>query len=323
MEIKEIAIEGDKAYLLTNEHLEVIITTLGAGIYSLKYYGEEMIMRPLNYRAYCTSDAYFGKSVGRIAGRVKNGELYFENKLYHVSINEGGNSLHGGKGAFSFRYFSDKIEGDKLILSIFSKDGDNGYPGNLEVNIVYALVGDALSIVYEASSDASTPVNLTNHSYFTLGESDCKNLSLRLAASKILTYEKDLSIKGEEKAPSCLDFRTEKKIGRDINDPYLYETNAQGYDHCFILDEKKEDEAPILLRGDKYRLEISTSFPSTVIYSSNYADSSIIGIDNKPLHTRSSLAIEPEYPPNDFAGMKVEKGVKKVDTITYSFFKER
>ncbi len=322
MEIKEIKIEGDKAYLLKNENLEVVVTSLGAGIYSLKYRDKEMVVTPLRYQDYLSSDAYFGKSVGRIAGRIKDGRLVYEGKEYSLSCNEGSNSLHGGEKAFSFRYFEGKIDGNKLIMSIFSKDGDNGYPGNLSVEIAYSLDGDSLSIVFSSLCDIDTPVNLTNHSYFSLGEDDCKGLSLRIASSKVLTYNKDLSIKGEERVGKCLDFREEKKIGRDIDDPSLYETKSNGYDHCFILDEKKEGEAPIVLKGKDSRLEINTSFPAVVVYSSNYADSSIIANNGKALHTRSSLAIEPEYPPNDFALMSVKKGIKKVDSITYSFYKE-
>ncbi len=322
MEIKEIEIEGDKAYILKNESLEVVVTALGAGILSLKYKGEEMVLTPLHYKDYARSDAYFGKCVGRIAGRVKDGKLVFEGKEYHLSRNEGNNSLHGGENAFSFRYFEGKDEGDALTLSLFSKDGDNGYPGNLSVSIIYRLSMDSLSISFISSSDAITPVNLTNHSYFSLGEDDCKELSLLLKADRVLTYNDDLSIKGEAEVNRCLDFREEKKIGRDILDPSLYETKANGYDHCYLF-EKKAEGPQVILRGEKTRLEITTSYPSVVIYSSNYADPSIMANNGKMLHTRNSLAIEPEYPGNDLEAMSVKKGVKKVDTITYSFYKER
>lgn len=317
--IERIEIEGHEAYRIEDGEIEAIVTSLGAGLYSLRYKGVMMVMAPKYYKDYASSEAYFGKTVGRIAGRIKGGELLYEGKLYHIATNEKGNSLHGGPNGFSFRSFDAKIDGKTLVLSLISKDGDNGYPGNLSLEVRYTVENNALKTVFLTSSDIDTPVNITNHSYFTLGEPSCLSLSLRLASSKVLTYNEDLSIKGEAEVSSCLDFRTAKKIGRDILDPSLYETSAQGYDACYILDERKEGEVPLTLCSDKVKMEIDTSYPSIVVYSSNYADGSIMGNDGKMLRPRSSLALEPEYPGNDLGAMSVKKGETKTDFITYSF----
>ena len=247
MEIKEINIASEKAYLLRNENLEVVISSLGAGIYSLKYQGKDMVVVPNDFLLYCYSDGYFGKTVGRIAGRVEKGILNFDSNEYQLSTNENGNTLHSGGAGFSFQHFEGKIKENELILSFDSEDGDGGFPGNLHLDVIYTLSNDSLVVRFESISDMDTPVNFTNHSYFNLGEDSVSDLTLSLASNEVEKYKDGLIPLGLEKAKPCLDFRKGKKISEDINDAYLYLSGTNGYDHCFLLNEEKEGEPPISL----------------------------------------------------------------------------
>ncbi len=229
--------------------------------------------------------------------------------------------LHGGKGAFSYRPFKGKIVGDKLILSLDSKDGDNGFPGDLHLDVIYTLEGDSLLLRFESTSDIDTPVNFTNHSYFSLGEDYATDLTLRLASSRVETYDAELIPLGFEDTKECLDFRKGKKIGKDIEDPYLHLTLTNGYDHCFHLNEKKNDEAPIALTGKEVQLSIETSLPAVQVYSGNFCNRAIIASNDKPFYPHNSVAIEPVYLPLDYESMTNKKGEKKVNTIRYTFFK--
>ncbi len=321
MEIKELVIEGEKAYELKNDELDVIVSSFGAGIYSLEYHEKNMVITPKDFMVYCYSDSYYGKTIGRIAGRIENGILKFRDKEYELPTNENGNTLHSGGEGFSFQKFLGKIKGDELVLSLDSIDGDSNFIGNLHLDVIYSLDHNSLMIRFESTSDEDTPVNFTNHSYFNLGEDDAKNLSLRLASNEVERYTKELIPLGLEKVRDCLDFRKGKKIGEDIGDPYLHLTRTNGYDHCFYLNEKKEGEAPISLEGNSVRLDIFTTLPAVQVYSSNFFPANLIASNDKPFYAHNSVAIEPVYLPMDYEAMVNKANEKKINTIRYEFHK--
>ncbi len=321
MEIKELMIDGEKAYELKNDELDVIVSSFGAGIYSLKYHERNMVITPKDYMVYCYSDGYYGKTVGRIAGRIENGVLKFRDKEYELPTNENGNTLHSGGEGFSFQKFLGRIKDNELILSLDSEDGDSNFPGNLHLDVIYSLNGNSLTIRYESTSDLDTPVNFTNHSYFNLGEDDAENLVLRLASNEVERYSKELIPLGLETVRDCLDFREGKKIGDDIADSYLHLTRTNGYDHCFYLNEKKEGEAPISLKGNSVCLDIFTTLPAVQVYSSNFFPDNLIANNDKPFYAHNSVAIEPVYLPMDFEEMVSKAYEKKINTIRYEFHK--
>ena len=120
MKFEEIIIENELCYKLSNDDLSVIISSFGAGIYSLKYKGKEMVMVPKDFSIYLYCDSYYGKTVGRIAGRLKDGILKFQDKTFCLPANEVSTTLHGGKEGFSFKKFSGSFKNDELILSYTS-----------------------------------------------------------------------------------------------------------------------------------------------------------------------------------------------------------
>ena len=319
MEIKEIQLDGNRAYHLSNEHLSVVVTALGAGIFSLEYYGTKMTLTHRNIKDFLFDTGYHGKTVGRIAGRLEKGVFAYGGHSYQIGQNEGPNTLHGGAKGFSFREFEGKIANDELALTYHSKDGEEGFPGDVLFTVKYKLEGDSLLVKFLSTPSIDTPLNFTNHSYFNLGEASIEHTIMRIASGKTETYTVDLIPLGLKESPACLDFRKGKEIGKDIDDPLLHETRTNGYDHCFYLDEKKEGEAPIALIGKHFQMEIETSLPAIQIYSSNYFDGEADASNGEKFKQHDSVAMEPVYVPNDFDSMMDFAHKTKEDYIRYSF----
>ncbi len=225
---------------------------------------------------YTGKHPYFGVTVGRFANRIGGSRFSLGGKEYPLFANDGANHLHGGlKGFNTFVWKAESSEGTagpSVRFSRRSLDGEEGYPGNMDVSVRYTLGKDgALSIAYEAQTDAETVVNLTNHAYFNLrreGSGPILGHELSLACSRYLPVDGGLIPKGEPVAVagSAFDFTKPKTIGRDI-------AVAGGYDHCYILDRKApglmefaEVKEPVTGR----RMTVATSLPAVQLYSGNF-----------------------------------------------------
>ena len=322
MNIKQFNLDGENCYRLENEYLDVILTSTGAGIYSLKFLNRPMTIVPKEMKEYLISDGYYGKSIGRIAGRLRDGILSYKGKDYQISQNEGKKSLHGGINGFSHRVFSSRIENDFVVFSLDSENGDNGYPGKLHLEVSYTLRDNSLFVIFTSVSDSDTPVNFTNHSYFSLDEDSCKDLTLYLASSKAMDYDDALIPTGLVDNNETMDFLKPKKIGQDIDNPYLYKTPTKGYDHYFLLDKKVENQADIILESKNIKMEIGTTFPGAQIYTGNYYPENLTNNRDKKFVQNHSVAIEPEYCPFDYDSMTSYANKKKENVIRYTFNKK-
>ena len=192
-------------------------------------------------RDYVLAGGYLGALIGRTGNRIARGKYRIGTKEYQAYCNNGVNSLHGGRVGFSHRVWNVKaVDGDepKLILTLESPDGEEGYPGTLQVKVTYALLAsNALSIHYEATTDQKTIVNLTNHSYFNLGgyaSGKVFDHVLQMDADRYLPTDEGLIPTGEIRSVKYtpFDFREPKRIGEDFD---LQNTDlglAGGYDHC-------------------------------------------------------------------------------------------
>ncbi|MEO6290772.1 MAG: aldose epimerase family protein, partial [Ginsengibacter sp.] len=190
---------------------------------------------------YLQKPPYFGALVGRYGNRIGNAKFLLDGQTYKLAANNGKNHLHGGLKGFDKMVWDASTISDSvpsLILKYTSKDGEEGYPGNLNVTVQYTLSDDnGLKIEYNAETDKSTPVNLTNHSYFNLTgdvSNTILNNSLMIDADNYTPVDSTLIPTGEIKSVtgSSFDFTSSKKIGRDID---LVEG---GYDHNFVLNKK-------------------------------------------------------------------------------------
>jgi len=236
-------------------------------------------------RDYVLAGGYIGALVGRTANRITKGKYRLNGKDYSVYCNDGANSLHGGKVGYSHRLWNVKpVDGDepKLILTLDSPDGEEGYPGNLKVTVTYALLAsNALSIRYEAQTDAPTIVNMTNHAYFNLGGYASGKIFdhvLQMDADRYLPTDEGLMPTGEQRsvAGTPFDFREPKTIGVDFDMENPDVKLAGGFDHCFCF-AGGETKEPVM-RVQVYEpnsgrmMQVYTNQPCIQFYSGNFLD---------------------------------------------------
>lgn len=224
---------------------------------------------------------YMGSLVGRYANRIANAKFVLDGKTYQLAANNNGNSLHGGLKGFDKVYWQiEKLSGDSSIrLSYHSPDGEEGYPGNLEVEVIYTLSSDnAVRIDYRATTDKATPVNLTNHAYFNLSagaDSTILNHNLLIHANTYTAVNEALIPTGNvdlQKENDPMDFRKEKQIGRDIVKV------SGGYDHNWVLNKQGNAlaKAAHLHHPASGRLmEVYTTEPGMQFYSGNFLDGNL------------------------------------------------
>ena len=246
---------------------------------------------------------YFGCLVGRYGNRIAKGKFTLEGKSYQLPLNNNGNTLHGGiKGFDKVIWQATKPSGDSsLQLSYTSKDGDQGFPGNLSVTVVYTLTTDnALQITYSATTDKATPVNLTNHSYFNLSggkESTILNHEVMIKANKFTAVDSLLIPTGQlpDVKGTPMDFTSAKKVGKEIAS-----VNG-GYDHNWVLNRKGSDLEMITTVYDANSgrfMEVLTTEPGIQFYTSNFLDSTLKGKNNLLYPKHAALCLETQHFPD-------------------------
>jgi aldose 1-epimerase len=286
-----------------------------------------------------TNDAYFGATIGRYANRIAHGTFTLDGHTYHIPVNNGPNSLHGGLKGFNKRVWQAKDvstpEAEVLQLEYLSPDGEEGFPGNLHVTVRYSLNDhNELRIDYMATSDKDTVLNLTNHSYFNLagaGNSSILNHKLTIAAQQFTPIDSTLIPTGaiESVAGTPLDFRTPAVIGARINDPYEQLKFGNGYDHNFVLNRSSEPlhkAAKVEELTSGRVLEIYTTEPGIQFYSGNFLNGKIRGIGGA-YRFRSALALETQHFPDspnhsNFPSTVLRPGQEFHSTTIYRFSTE-
>jgi len=224
--------------------------------------------------------AYFGATVGRFANRISSGEFVLEDKRYSLHRNQNSeHHLHGGARGFDKRMWSARTyEGHRTAgveLRYVSGDGEEGYPGELEVTARYELDEEGhLTMVFEARTSAATPVNIVNHAYYNLsgrGSGTALRHELQLRCSRYLVVDSSQMPTGEiaDVEGTPLDFRTPRVIGERIDEV------RGGYDHCFVVDEIPESPAPMAVLYDpvsRREMRVATTQPGAQFYSGNFLD---------------------------------------------------
>jgi aldose 1-epimerase len=246
---------------------------------------------------------YFGCLVGRYANRIAGARFTLDGKQYSLAANDHGNTLHGGlKGFDQVAWTVSMATDSSILLSYLSKDGEEGYPGNLSADVMYSLGDDnSLKIVYKAVSDKATPVNLTNHCYFNLSAGDDTTIldhELMLNAGNFTAVNDQLIPTGKivEVKETPLDFTSPKKVGRDIA------RVVGGYDHNWVLNKsgKSIEPAGTLYHAASGRLmEFSTSEPGIQFYSGNFLDGSLKNTRGAARYVKhSGLCLEAQHFPD-------------------------
>jgi aldose 1-epimerase len=222
------------------------------------------------------TEPYFGATIGRYGNRIRLGQFALDGKAYQLTINNGVNTLHGGKMGFQYKKWNlDKLNDSTLACSLVSPDGDNGFPGRLSVKVIYTILSsNAMQINYEAVTDKPTVVNLTNHAFFNLnGSGSILDHLLMINANRYTPVDSTLIPTGElakvEGTP--FDFRISETIGSRINLDHQQLQFGKGYDHNFVLN-KSETMPAAEVSGDKSGIVMTvyTSEPGLQFYSGNF-----------------------------------------------------
>ncbi|MEY2917596.1 MAG: hypothetical protein RIS73_1310, partial [Bacteroidota bacterium] len=247
---------------------------------------------------------FFGALIGRYGNRIAKGHFTLDGATYTLAQNNNGQSLHGGvKGFDKVMWKAEKQTGDSsLKLTYLSKDGEEGYPGNLSVEVVYTLTADnGLKIEYAATTDKATPINLTNHAYFNLSagkDSTILDHELMLAANKFTEVDSVLIPTGNlpDVKNTAMDFNTAKKIGRDIA------SVKGGYDHNWVLSKTGNslERIAILRHTASGRfMEVFTTEPGVQFYSGNFLDGTLTNTKGGQKYVQhAALCLETQHFPD-------------------------
>ncbi len=299
-------------YTLTNESgMTVKITDFGAIVTSLSVPDREgnigdVVLGFDHLEPYLENAPYFGALVGRYCGRISGAEFTLEEVRYPLVANDGRNHIHGGVEGFNKKVWraEDFEEGgdSKLTLYYLSRDGEEGYPGNLLVGVTFSIgEGNELVIDYEAETDRATPVNLTHHGYFNLrdcGIGDCLGHRLTLYADRYAPSDENLVATGEIETVkgTPLDFTQPEEIGERIDEV------KGGYDHTFVLPSiSLGDEPRLVARVDEpvsgRVMEVLTTEPTIHLYTSNFLDGAITGKGGTPYRRHAAFCLEAQHIP--------------------------
>ncbi len=326
MLVNSYCVSGIAFHTIDNGNgFSVTLSELGASIFSIEYKGLPMAVAEAQESDFLKSRQYYGRTVGRFAGRIRRGDVHYENVHFRAEANEGKTTLHGGPRNFSFRLFQSELiseEGRRGVLfRIGSPDGDNGFPGYLELAVKYLVHNKEprLDIVYLYKSDKDTVVNITNHTFFNLGgEEDILAHRLMIPAKQVMDYNEILIPMGYRPLTKALDFTRPKTVGEDIDDPSLYTTNTKGYDHSYFIGEHDYETPIAVLGSSKATLAVHSDYPSLQVYSDNHLDPNLeLNIGKGRLH--GGLAIEPSHPPLAYEYSFVSKNVLTKRRISLRF----
>lgn len=328
-------------YTLTNSHgAQVSILNYGGIVQSLRVpdkHGKlgDVVLGFDSLARYQKDSPYFGALIGRYGNRIANGKFTLDGKEYKLFVNNGPNSLHGGKVGFDKKIWATKPiktkNGVGLDLRYVSKDGEEGYPGNLSVHVIYTWTNDdILKIVYTAVTDKDTVFNPTNHSYFNLagaGSGTVLDTQLMINASKYTPVDKSQipTQAGTPVAGTPFDFRRSTPIGARIDqkDPQL--AIGHGYDHNYVI-----DGSGLRLAARAYSprsgrvLTMYTNEPGVQLYTSNFLDGKMKGKGGKVYATRGAFALEAQHLPDSpnqpsFPTTELKPGQVYHQTTEYKF----
>lgn len=252
---------------------------------------------------------YFGALIGRFGNRIAKGRFTLDGVSYQLATNNGKNHLHGGLTGFdkvlwdSSAFTTEKSVG--VSLKYLSADGDQGYPGNLHVTVIYELTNDnEIFVKYHAVTDKATPINLTQHTYFNLaGKGDVLGHEIMINADRFTAIDGEAIPTGElllvENTP--FDFRSSRLIGERIDSDHEQIKNGNGYDHNFVLNKAYEKQLSLAARVSEKNsgrvLEVFTQEPGVQFYSGNWMDGSLTG-KSWNYTKRSGFCLEPQHFPD-------------------------
>ncbi len=334
-------------YTLTNANgMQVSILTYGATVQSVMVPDRDGTMGNValgfdNIEDYDTISPYFGSIVGRYANRIAEGTFTLDGETYELAINNDPNTLHGGDEGFDNQIWMaaevESADGPAVAFSHTSPDGEEGYPGTLDVTVTYTLTdSDEIRIDYAATTDAPTVINLSNHTYFNLageGSGSIYDHELQLNASNYTPVDETLIPTGEiaPVAGTAFDFTTPHPIGeriRDASDEQI--VIGLGYDHNFVLDRDAPDDTAMIPAAEVMDpasgrvMTVSTTEPGIQFYSGNFLNGAFGGPSAQTYRQGDGFCLETQHFPDspnqpDFPTTELRPGEEFTSTTVYAF----
>jgi aldose 1-epimerase len=300
-------------FVLKNKNgMEVCITNFGGRIVSVMVPDKDGVMRDVvlgfdSIQDYIKFPSDFGATIGRYANRINQGKITVDGVEYQLPRNNYGHCLHGGPKGYQYQVFDARqLSSQVLELTYLSKDGEEGFPGNLTCKVTFSLTDDdAIDIRYSAETDRTTVVNMTNHSYFNLdGDPSKSNLDYLLTIdadaytpvdSTFMTTGEIVSVEGTD-----MDFRTPTAVGARIDNDFEQLKNGKGYDHNWVLNTKGDVTRPCATLESPSTgivLDVYTNEPGIQIYAGNFLDGTLTGKKGIVYGHRASVCLETQkYP---------------------------
>ncbi|MEI8073748.1 MAG: aldose epimerase family protein [Bacteroidota bacterium] len=337
-------LQGKKVdlYLLKNkQNMRVYISNFGGRIVSVNVPNKSGSFTDvvLGYDSlnhyFSRKENYFGALIGRYGNRIAKGKFQLDGKAYQLAVNNAPNSLHGGPKGFHDQVWDAKqVDDHTLELTYLSIDGEEGYPGNLSVKVVYQLTEEnSIEISYTATTDKKTVLNLTNHSYFNLngaGSGTINDHLLTINADKFTPVDSTLIPTGllVDVAGTAFDFRKPRAIGDSVNANVAQIKNGKGYDHNFVLNRKTDHDlelaATVYASTTGIKLEVFTQEPGIQFYGGNFLDSSLLGKKDLHYSFRTAFCLETQHFPNapnqsNFASTELVPGKTYSTKTIYKF----
>ncbi len=327
------------AYTISNANgMSVTVSELGAIITEIivpdKNGGKrDVVLGYDSAEPYYENNEFFGTTIGRSANRIKNAEFEIDGVKIKLPVNENSNNLHSDfQNGFHKKLWTASPDESRnaVTMSYTSPDGENGFPGNLDMHVTFSLSDEnEFSIHYEGVSDKKTLINCTNHTYFNLSGHDSGSIEdhyLKINAASYTPVEPD-SIPTGEIAPvegTPLDFRDFHRIGDRINDDNEQLHNVGGYDHNFVIDDPGSVAAVVEERTAGIRMEVITDLPGIQLYAGNFIRDNLKGKKGAVYGKRNGLCLETQYFPNSANQAGFKKPIfgagERYDTTTvYKF----
>jgi aldose 1-epimerase len=335
--------ENVDIYTLTNVNgVEAQITNYGGIVVSLKVPDrnkrlDDVVLGFSNFESYLKNDPYLGALIGRYGNRIAKGRFKLKGVEYKLAVNNGENHLHGGiKGFDKVVWTGRQIKtaaGPAVVLTYLSKDGEEGYPGNLRVRVTYTLTNkNELRIDYSATTDKDTVINLTHHSYFNFlgeGNGDILNHRLQIHADRFLPTDAGSIPTGELKsvAGTPFDFLKITQIGTRINEDHEQLKFGNGYDHTWVINGRAGTLRHAATASEPSTgriMEVWTTEPGVQFYTGNFLNGTLTGKAGKPYTRRSGFCLETQHFPDSpnqpsFPTTTLRRGATYRSTTIYRF----
>lgn len=331
MEEKQVKIADKTCNIITlkNENVELILLDLGALVYSLKTMGkkgqlEDIVLQYQDIQEYATNPSYFGATVGRVAGRIKDAQIHLGKKISNLDKNfQDKHTLHGGSNGLNLQHFNYRFLADnKVRFETVQLSKKDSFPGNISLAVTYELLEKSLIISFDAISDEDTVLNITNHSHYNLSgnyKTTIENHDLRVEATEFVNIDEMMIPKEIIGLPSEMDFNVKSRIGGKLKYQDSNYFSRGGIDHCYIVD----GEVVLEDQSSGRRLKVSSSYPAMQIYTCNFSRGHTLS-NGKVLKQYDAICFEPQFVgafDGDYTNhpMRLNKGEKYSHFIKLEF----